>query len=81
MRRRLHNRRRVARAARYAEMTPLVLRVREVVVAALGASNDAAVMQHLLAAADALDAALAILAPDEPPADLLAFTNKGAPNA
>ncbi len=78
--RRFLDRRRTAKVARFAEMTPLVLRVREVAVVALGASNDAAVMGHLLAAIDSLDAALAILAPDEPPADIFAFS-KGAPDA
>lgn len=66
-------RRATARRRRYAEITPLVFELRGLVVAALAASEQPAVMGHLLEAIDHLDAALRILAPDESPAAIIAI--------
>ena len=74
---RILNRRSTAKSRRYATMTPVVLHVRGITVAALGASSDAEVMRHLLAAIDHLDEALHILAPDVTPAEIVAFPRPG----
>ena len=65
------------KAARYAEMAPLALQVRRNTIAALAASSDVAVLQHLLSAVDHIDQALRILAPDVTPPEIFDIALKG----
>ena len=58
-------------------MAPLALQVRGRTIAALNASSDVVVLQHMLAAVDHIDEALRILSPDVTPPEIFDIALKG----